>query len=114
MNTLQRYLEVIVDPTWDDFHANRNSARHAFLACVAIYHAVDRVAEAENRDAAHWRQVWGRESTEFRIIDVLAHHFKHVKSGPERIPKSRERLPIGRALDFNDAGDEWTYAICIS
>jgi hypothetical protein len=106
MNTLQRYLEVIVDPTWDDFHANSFSVRHAFLACVAIYHAVDRLAEAEGKPPAHFRQVWGDESTDFRIVDVLAHHFKHVKSGPERVPKEHVQIPIEHAFGFNEAGDE--------
>jgi hypothetical protein len=106
MNTLARYLALIVDPTFDDFHANRGSVRYAFLACVAIYHAVDRVAETEGKSAAHFRQSWGKESPEFKLVDVIAHHFKHVKSTDERIPASRSGLPIGRALGFNEAGDE--------
>jgi hypothetical protein len=106
MNTLARYLELIVDPTWDDFHKNRGSVRHAFLACVAIYHAIDRVAEEDGELAAHLRQVWRVESIEFRLVDILAHHFKHVKSSDERIPESRPGLPIGIALGFNEAGDQ--------
>jgi hypothetical protein len=43
MNTLTRYLELIVDPTFDEFHAKRDSIRLAFLTSVAIYHAIDRV-----------------------------------------------------------------------
>jgi hypothetical protein len=106
MNTLARYLELIVDPTWDDFHSNRRSVRHAFLACVAIYHAIDRVAEGNQRRAAHLRQVWCRESLDFKLVDVIAHHFKHVKSSDERIPASRPGIPIGLALGFNQAGDQ--------
>src|ERR1017187_642084 len=41
VNTLARYLEVIVDPTFDDFYGDRGSVRLAYLACVAIFHAVD-------------------------------------------------------------------------
>jgi hypothetical protein len=106
MNTLARYLELIVDPAFDDFHANRGSVRHAFLACVVIYHSVDRVAETEGKSTAHLRQGWGKESVEFKLVDVIAHHFKHVKSTDERIPSSRPGLPIGLALGFNEAGDE--------
>jgi hypothetical protein len=110
MNTLARYLELIVDPTFDDFHANRGSIRHAFLACVAIYHAVDRVAKIERKKAAHFRQVWANESLEFGLVDVIAHHFKHVKSDDEKaseiISPSPPRIPIGRAVGFNEAGDE--------
>jgi hypothetical protein len=106
MNTLARYLELIVDPTWDDFHNNRDSVRHAFLACAAIYHAIDRVAEVEGKRAAHLRQLWWTESLEFKLVDVIAHHFKHVKSSDERIPALRPGLPIGLALGFNEAGDQ--------
>ena len=106
MNTLGRYLELIVDPTFDDFHANRGSIRHAFLACVAIYHSVDRVAETERKTVAHLRQIWGKDSLEFKLVDVIAHHFKHVKSTDERIPSSRPGIPIGYALGFNEVGDE--------
>jgi hypothetical protein len=105
MNTLARYLELIVDSTWDDFHANRGSVRHAFLASVAIFHSVDRVAEETGDRPANIRQEWANESMDFRIVDVLAHHFKHVKSGPERVPEDKVLIPIGHALGFNEAGD---------
>ena len=75
MNTLARYLELIVDPTWDDFHSKRRSVRRPFLACVAIYHAIDRVVEGNQRRAAHLPHVWCRESLDFKRVDVIAHHF---------------------------------------
>jgi hypothetical protein len=106
VNTLARYLEVIVDPTWDDFHANRDSPRLAFLACVAIYHAVDRVAEAEGKEPSHFRQIWGKESMEFKFVDILAHHFKHVASSNERNLGNRDGIPIRLVLGLNDAGDQ--------
>jgi hypothetical protein len=106
MDTLARYLELIVDPTFDDFAANRGSVRHAFLACVTIFHAIDRAAEEKGQRAAHLRQLWCKESVEFKLVDVIAHHFKHVKSSDEKIPPSRPGLPIGHALGFNQAGDE--------
>jgi hypothetical protein len=31
VKTLARYLEIIVDPTFHDFHDNRGSVRHAYL-----------------------------------------------------------------------------------
>jgi hypothetical protein len=73
MNTLQSYLETIVDPTWDDFHENRSSVRHAFLACVAIFHSVDRVAE-ETSNAAQ-RNLYSV------IRDAV--RFVHRKAGTE-------------------------------
>lgn len=107
MNTLIRYLDVIVDPTFDEFHADSTSARLAFLTCVAIYHSVDRVAEAEGVKASHIRQVWNRESLDFAIVDVIAHHLKHVKSSDERIaPGKQHAISIGHVLGFNAEGDE--------
>jgi hypothetical protein len=104
MNTLARYLELIVDPTFDEFHVKRD-VRLAFLTSVAIFHSVDRVAEETGKKPASLRQTWCRESLEFKLVDVIAHHFKHVKSSDERIPPDRPGLPIGLALGFNDAGD---------
>jgi hypothetical protein len=94
MKTLARYLEIIVDPTFDDFHGNRGSVRHAYLTCVAIFHAADRVAEENGKRAAVVRQDWCKESLEFKLVDVLAHHFKHVQS-----------LPIAFALGFDECGE---------
>ena len=103
MSNLSRYIDVIVEPTFDDFTKYRTS-RHAFLACVAIFHAVDRAAYP--RGAARLRQQWCKASLEFKLVDIAAHHFKHVKSTDERIPASRPGIPIGFALGFNEAGDE--------
>jgi hypothetical protein len=106
VKTLARYLEVIVDPTFDDFHSNTGSVRHAYLACVAIFHAVDRAAEENEARSAHLRQVWCKESLEFKLVDIIAHHFKHVRSSDEKIPSTRPGLPIGLALGFDDAGED--------
>ena len=105
MKTLARYLEVVVDPTFDDFYADRGSVRLAYLACVAISHAVDRAAEESGTRSANLRQEWCRESLEFKLVDVIAHHFKHVQSSDEKIPSSRPGLPIGLALGFDEAGE---------
>lgn len=104
MKSLARYLELIVDPTFDEFHSKRD-VRLAFLTSVAIFHSVDRIAEETGERPASLRQRWCRESIDFKLVDVIAHHFKHVKSSDERIPPNRPGLPIGRALGFNDAGD---------
>ena len=105
MKTLARYLEIIVDPTFDDFHGNGGSVRHAYLTCVAIFHAVDRDAEESGKRAAVVRQDWCKESLEFKLVDVLAHHFKHVQSSDEKIPASRPGLPIALALGFDESGE---------
>jgi len=41
---LERYLGEVVEPTIKDLEANRTSVRHAFLACVVTFHAVDDLA----------------------------------------------------------------------
>lgn len=106
MKTLARYLEMIVDPTYDDFYANSQSFRHAYLACVAIFHAVDRAAEEAGVKPATLRQTWGKESLEFKLVDILAHHLKHVTSNDEKFSSSRPGIPIARALGFDDAGEK--------
>jgi hypothetical protein len=102
MKTLARYLEIIVDPTFDDFYADRTSKRLAYLTCVAIFHSVDRVAEETGKPSAHFRQIWGGESLEFHLVDILAHHLKHVQSNEEKNRAGRPGLPIGLALGFGD------------
>ncbi len=42
---------------------------------------------------------------EFKLVDVLAHHFKHVQSSDEKIPASRPGLPIALALGFDELGE---------
>lgn len=106
MKTLARYLEVIVNPTYDEFHANSSSFRHAYLTSVAIFHAVDRAAEEHGVRPAKLRQDWCKESLEFKLVDILAHHFKHVKSNDEKTAPTRPGIPIVRVLGFDDAGEE--------
>jgi len=105
MKTLARYLEIIVDPTFDDFLGNRSSFRHAYLTCVVIFHAVDRAAEESGVGRAKLRQVWCRESLEFKLVDILAHHFKHVRSSDEKIPATRPGIPIWVVLGFDEADE---------
>ena len=105
MKTLARYLEVIVDPTFDDFYRDRSSLRLAYLSCVAIFHAVDRAAEESGKRSASLRQKWGRESMEFKMVDIIAHHFKHIQSSDEKIPPNRPGIPIGHALGFDETGE---------
>lgn len=75
MNDFAEYMEVIVEPTWEEFRRNGNSVRHAYLTCVAILHAVDRAAYpgAPSTLAKHWRE----ESQEFMLVEEVAQTFKH-------------------------------------
>ena len=87
VHDLARYLEIIVEPTFDDFSRNRASVRHAFLACVAIYHAIDRVSSPNKRggiSTGNLREEWRTQSLEFTLVDIIAHHFKHVQSNDRK------------------------------
>src|SRR5882724_6263336 len=76
MEDLQQYLRDIVRPTVRDFERHPRSVRHAFLACVALFHSVDYLAFPNK--ARGTRQQFRKDSSEFLMIDRLAHAFKHV------------------------------------
>ena len=82
MNDLASYVELVVEPTFEDFRRNPLSVRHCYLACVVTFHAIDRAGTKKN--AANLRKDWRKASLEFLLVDMAAHHFKHVKSSLER------------------------------
>jgi hypothetical protein len=104
MKDLQRYLELIVDPTFDDFTRNRQSVRHCFLACLATFHAIDRAASLVKINRANLRREWRKKSLEFQLVDIIAHHLKHMESdyGKGTI---RGKIPIEYALGIGKEGD---------
>ena len=53
--------------------------RHAYLACVAILHAVDRAAYPG--DAIALAEQWREEFQEFMLVEEVAQHFKHGVAG---------------------------------
>lgn len=75
MNDFAEYMEVIVEPTWEEFRCNGNSVRHAYLACVAVFHAVDRAAYPG--DPIALAEQWREESQEFMLVEEVAQTFKH-------------------------------------
>jgi hypothetical protein len=92
MSALSEYLETIVETTIDDFSRNPRSVRHAYLACVATYHAIDR-ASFPNKPG-NLRKTWGSRSVQFKIVDMVAHHFKHVKSDDEKALVAAGHIPL--------------------
>jgi hypothetical protein len=90
MSDLAMYLEHFVDPTLDDFGRNPTSVRHAFLACVAACHAIDRGPKS----TGNLRKEWCSKSWEFLVVDMVAHHFKHVKSDIEKAPTPPGYIPL--------------------
>ena len=88
MNDLAEYIELVVEPTFEDFSRNAGSVRHAYLACLVIYHAVDRVDP--DHPSALAKQ-WMSECPAFVFIDEVAQHFKH---GQRRwVKKAKEKAP---------------------
>jgi hypothetical protein len=92
VNALARYIELKVEPTFEDFKRNPRSIQHAFLACAAIYHAIDRVAYPD--DPGDLRKEWQQKSFQFLIVDMVAHHFKHVLSDIEKSPTPANTIPL--------------------
>ena len=111
MDALTKYLELIAEPTAEEFKRNPTSLRHCFLACAAAYHAIDRAAEMTEKKPATLRQIWGRKSLEFKLVDIVAHDFKHIHASDRNVPP--RTIPLSMALygkmgfnthTFNDTG----------
>src|ERR1051325_9154396 len=79
MEDLERYLDEYVEPTIEDFQKNPTSRRHAFLACVALFHSIDYLAFP--RRSRTIRQQFRSDCADFALIDRVAHAFKHVIAG---------------------------------
>jgi hypothetical protein len=101
MSDLARYIEVIVEPTFDEFKRNPRSVRYAFLSCVTIYHAVDRAAYPDKH--GNLLREWRKKSLEFKLVEIVANHFKHVKASDEKV--TRPGIPISFALGSSDSGE---------
>lgn len=96
MNALTRYLKLIVEPTVEEFQRNPFSLRHCYLACAATFHSIDRAAEMARKNPKGLRQVWGRQSMEFKLVDIVAHDFKHIHASDRKGPPNT--IPLSFAL----------------
>jgi hypothetical protein len=85
MEDMLRYLDEMGEPTIKDFEEHPTSVRHGFLACVAAFHAIDYLAYPKKRPS-DLRQRFRRQSPDFRIVDIVAHAFKHVAAGDRAKP----------------------------
>src|SRR5260370_404335 len=79
MEDLRRYLKEIIEPTVHDLEQNPTSIRHAFLACVVVFHSIDYLAYPKK--PSYLRQEFRRQTKDFVIVDQVAHAFKHVITG---------------------------------
>lgn len=105
MQELQQYLDIIVEPTFRDFERNPKSIRHAYLACVAAYHAIDRASYPKK--PGNLRKEWGK-TLEFAIVDMVAHRFKHMISDPEKAPVKNGAIPLSSLVFGNQTLGNFT------
>ena len=97
MEDLVRYLDEIVEPTINELQENPTSVRHAFLACVAVFHTIDYLAFPDKKAPRALRQKFGRKSPEFAMVDNVAHAFKHVVAGNPKEPRLIVKEVISRS-----------------
>jgi hypothetical protein len=106
MEDLERYLDEIAEPTIKDFEDNPTSVRHAFLACVAVFHGIDYLAYPRKRPST-LRQQFRSKSPAFKIVDDVAHAFKHVIAGNPEKPNLKADDVISRPPAFYNKSGAW-------
>jgi hypothetical protein len=99
MEDFERYLDEIAAPTVADFEKNPTSVRLAFLACVALFHSIDYLAFPKSGRA--FRQEFGTASPDFKMVDDVAHAFKHVVSGNRADPRLKAGDVVKRGGAFS-------------
>ncbi len=107
MENFERYLCEIVEPAIEDFAKHPTSIRHGFVACVAMFHSLDYLAfdRAKGRTpkskVGNLRETFGEASEDFRLVDHVAHAFKHVVAGnpsnPDLIPRLADQDPYANS-----------------
>ena len=78
MADLKHYIDTIINPTIKDFAAEPRSVRHAFLSCVAVFHAVDYIGYPKK--PRNLRKKLRDECPAFKVVDLVAHALKHVET----------------------------------
>ena len=89
------YVQEIVLPTLAEFGANPTSRRHAFLACVVTFHTIDQMFPQSH---AAMRKNYRDRSSDFALIDRVAHAFKHVRSDGLEPLLNRQVVPRPPAI----------------
>jgi hypothetical protein len=103
MDCLARYIELIIEPTFEEFRRNPGSVRHAYLPCLVTYHAIDRAAYPAKSDKL--LDEWRKKSKDFMLVEVVALHLKHVKSRDARRPLPPDALRITHLLGLEGNGE---------
>lgn len=106
MEDLESYLDAIAEPTIKDFEDNPTSVRHAFLACVAVFHGIDYLAYPRRRPAI-LRQKFRKQSSAFELVDDVAHALKHVTAGNREKPNLKADEVISRPPAYYNKSGAW-------
>jgi hypothetical protein len=101
---MERYLDEIVDPIVKDFQEHPDSRRHAFIACVAVFHSIDYLAYP--RRSQPLRDAFRKTSPDFAIVDEIAHAFKHVQTDG-RTPLKADKVVSHKGDFSNDFSDDF-------
>jgi len=96
------YLDGFVEPTIVDFENNPTSVRHAFIACVVTFHAIDYLAYPKRSRSRTMRQKARQASPDFDWVDQIAHAFKHVLTDRRDVPQLASAEVIERPPMFWD------------
>src|SRR5215207_7863998 len=76
--TPAEYVDEIVVPTVKEFRDNRRSRRHAYLACIAVFHIKDHVKKAGGTGVESTMRATCRKS--FEIVRAICNGTKHVET----------------------------------
>jgi hypothetical protein len=106
MEDLESYLDAIAEPIIKDFEDNPTSVRHAFLACVAVFHGIDYLAYPRRRPAI-LRQKFRKQSSAFELVDDVARALKHVTAGNREKPNLKADEVISRPPAYYNKSGAW-------
>jgi hypothetical protein len=81
------YVEEIVRPTMAEFQANPRSRRHAYLACMVVFHIKDHLKKAGEKGIEDKMRKATRATSAFDVVRGICNGAKHVETTPDhRIP----------------------------
>jgi len=93
VNSVADYISDIVEPTIQEYLDEVLDRRRCFLACLAAYHVIDRIAEAKLWDcksAAQAALALKKKCPAFGIVEDVALALKHTKAGGSDRVRLRE------------------------
>ena len=93
VHELDKYVDLIVNPTLDELQRDLLTPRRSFIACLVTAHCVDRVT----MQGATARQIWRRQCVEFGFVEYVCNTTKHVSADSEQAPPIVNAIPM-RAL----------------